>query len=333
MVGASAGGLEPLRELVSRLPAHLEAAVLVVLHLAPSAVSRLAQILDGAGPLPARSASNGAPLVPGTIHVAPPDHHLLVHGNGLRLSRGPRINGMRPAIDALFLSAARWMGARTISVILSGSLDDGTAGSRHVRAAGGFTVAQDPVEALYPPMPRNAIEGGGIMHVRSTGELAELIVAATREEIEMPRAPSSPPDRPDNFEDVEGMLAFEPEAGASSLGSASGFTCPDCHGALWEVTEDQLLRFRCRIGHAFGSESLFASQSEKIEEAMWAGYRALEESAALAKRLAERAEASGLGTVAQRWRSKYEEAIERVETLRTVLESGQLVTNEENHEG
>lgn len=333
VLGASAGGLEPLREVVAALPPDLAATVLVVLHLAPSATSRLAQILAGPARLVVQSAVHGSLLAPGTVHVAPPDHHLLVHGNGIRLSRGPKINGHRPAIDALFLSAARWMGPRTISVVFSGSLDDGAAGARRIRGAGGVTIAQDPAEAMYPSMPRSAIEAGGIMHVLPAAEIAQVIVEATREEITMPSPPSSRPDRPDNFENVEEMLSLEPEAAASPIGNASGFTCPDCHGALWEVTEDQLLRFRCRIGHAFGAESLFASQSEKIEEAMWAGYRALEESAALSKRLAERADANGLPAVAARWRTKYDEAMERVGTLRTVLESGELVTSEESHDG
>lgn len=330
VVGASAGGLEALREIVAGFPADLRATVLIVLHLPASATSYLPTILGKASKLRVVQAVHGAPLEPGTIHVAPPDHHLLVHGNALRLSRGPKVNGHRPAVDALFLSAARWMGPRTIAVVLSGSLDDGTAGARHVLRAGGVTIAQDPLDALYPSMPRSAIEAGGIQLVQPVARIVEAIVSATGEEVMAapPESGSQKEDRPDRFDDVDAMLAFEPVGDATPVASASGFTCPDCHGALWEVTEDQLVRYRCRIGHSFAPKSLFNAQSEKIEEAMWAGYRALAESAALALRLATRAEEQGLPAIAARWRTKYDEAMERATTLQSVLEGGQLATEE-----
>lgn len=318
VVGASAGGVESLKELVHGLPATFPAAILVVLHVAPSSTSVLPAILTRSGPLPAAHAQDGAAIAPGHIYIAPPDHHLVIHGERIRLSRGPRVNGHRPAIDPLFFSAARWYGPRAISVILSGVLDDGSVGTAAVNRAGGTTVAQDPATALYPPMPQNAIELGGARHVVPLGELATLLVGLVHQDVDSPAEGGTM--RPD----IEGELDTEEEAAAAMTGPASSFTCPDCHGALWELRDAELVRYRCRIGHSFGSETLFAQQSEKIEEALWAGYRALEESAALAKKLGEAATARGSAIMAARYQARYEEAITRAKTLRDVLDRGQI---------
>jgi two-component system chemotaxis response regulator CheB len=298
VIGASAGGVEALRELVRELPADLPAALLVVLHVPAAAVSVLPQILVRSGKLRAAHARHGEPIVAGQIYVAPPDHHLLVHAERILLSRGPRVNGHRPAVDPLFMSAARWRARRVISVVLSGVLDDGSVGTSAVNRAGGTTLAQSPDDALYPQMPANAIELGGASFNKPVAELAPLLVRLVNEEIETETPPGQGPMRPD----IEHELDMDEKTSAALLGPASSFTCPDCHGALWELHDAELVRYRCRIGHSYGAETLFAQQSEKIEEAIWAGCRALEESAALAKRLADRALARGSEGIAERYR-------------------------------
>jgi two-component system chemotaxis response regulator CheB len=176
VVGASAGGLEALRQLAAGLPADLPASVLVVLHIPPTGASVLPGILDRAGPLPATHAKDGSPLEHGRIYVAPPDFHLLVDDRTLRLEHGPAEHGHRPAVDPLFRSAARVYGERVVGVVLSGALDDGALGLAAVKAGGGVAVAQDPEDAMYPSMPRNAIDRGGADHVVVAADLAELVV-------------------------------------------------------------------------------------------------------------------------------------------------------------
>lgn len=305
---------------MEHLPADFPAAILVVLHIAPSAVSALPAILTRAGPLPASAAQNGDRYRGGHTYVAPPDQHLLVHADQLRLSHGPRVNGHRPAIDSLFRSAARWRGERVISVVLSGVLDDGTAGTSVVKRAGGITTVQEPDTALYRQMPSNALEIGGARHSAPLPELAKLLDELVREEI---------PDLGGGImsTDVEHELEVDPEAGATVQGPASAFTCPDCHGALWELRDADLVRYLCRIGHSYGPETLVAQQSEKIEEALWAGYRTLEESAALSKRLSDDARARGAVAVADRYQSASEDALERARTLRAVLQQGQVYSS------
>ncbi|HKG50421.1 MAG TPA: chemotaxis protein CheB [Actinomycetales bacterium] len=317
VVGASAGGVEALRELVSGLPTNFPATVLVVLHIPPSGSNALAAILDRAGPLEARRAGHGEPLLHGTVRVAPPDHHLLVMEDRLALSLGPRENGHRPAVDVLFRSAARAVGARCIGVVLSGALDDGSAGLVAVRTRGGVAVVQDPDEALQPGMPTSAIESAHPEHVLPVAEIASLLAQLVQEEV-----PDGAGERAPELMEVEtDMAQFDMSRidGQEHPGQPAGFSCPDCSGALWSIEDGGLLRFRCRVGHAWSAESLLAQQSETLEGALWMALRSLEEKAALSRDLGRRADEDARALSAARFRALADESAQAARLIRDFL--------------
>ena len=320
VVGASAGGVEALTRLVAALPPDLSVPVLVALHMAPSSPSVLGDILDRAGPLPAAAADNNEPLEPGRVYVARPDCHLLVHDGHVRLSKGPVENGHRPAVDTLFRSAARWYGPGAIGVVLSGVLDDGTAGLSVIKARGGTAMVQDPADAAYGDMPRNAIAGVDVDTV-----LAVPALAAALAEIVGTPVPSPPDDKGtqpfDRLVTETEVMEMEPDAIGEIVGAPSGYACPDCHGVLFEV-EDEVLRFRCRVGHGWTAGSLLAEQQEVLEEALWAALRALEERAALASHVAERMRARGHSGAARRFERQRVEMKARADAVRSAIEHG-----------
>lgn len=282
-VGASAGGVEALRGLVHELPADLPACVLVVLHLPVSAFSALPMILQRSGTLDVRQAEDGLPLKQGTVLVAPPDRHLLIRDSTVVLGRGPKENGHRPAVDPLFRSAARWRGPGTVGVVLSGTLDDGAAGLRTIADRGGVAVVQTPESALYDGMPCAALRAVPDAQQAHGRELADLLVRLCDEQV-----PADPPE-PDRDLAMETEIA---DMGEAALGAAerpgrpAAMTCPDCSGAMFEIQEGSVVRFRCRVGHAWSPESLLAEQVESAEAALWAAIRSLEEKAALHRGLA-----------------------------------------------
>jgi two-component system chemotaxis response regulator CheB len=303
VVGTSAGGIGVTRSIVAELPADLGAAVLVVMHLPPTHSSRLAAILDRHATLPVGDAVDGEELRPGRIYVATPDRHLLVGRRRVHLTAAPRENGSRPAIDPLFRSAARHHGARTVGVVLTGMLDDGSAGLLAIGQAGGVTVVQDPEEAPFPAMPRSAMETATPDHVVPTAELAATIAAA----VELVAT------RPAPLADEE----LEEDSGIEDVPTArlTGLTCPDCGGVLWNEGPDQR-DFRCRTGHRFAAESLYARHTSAVEGALWAGVRALVEQADLAEQLALTMERRANSSAAELFRRRAVDARHHADLLR-----------------
>ena len=347
VVGASAGGVEAVSTLVAGLPADLPAAVCVVVHMRPYGESRLAELMDRAGPLRALVAEHGARVRPGTIYVAVPDRHLLVErdrdGAVLRLTSGPRENRNRPAVDPLFRSAALAFGPRVIGVVLSGALDDGTAGLWAVRDRGGIAVVQEPADALVSSMPRSAIDEVGADHVAPARALGALLGRLARLEAKPstpmpPGGGESPPPAPSSAEGVPpsptdessllerevAMAAMNETAHQRSdrYGVPSRFPCPDCGGVLWDVSGGGPLRFRCETGHAYSPGSLDESQIDIIEQALWAALRAIEDQGALARLRAERAAERGLDAFAERCTVQEEAALQHAAALRVLLRLG-----------
>jgi two-component system, chemotaxis family, protein-glutamate methylesterase/glutaminase len=315
VVGASAGGVEALTDLTASLPDDLPAAVFVVLHLPATGTSALPEILRRHGPLPAAHVKDGEPIQPGRVYVAPPDHHVLLRTGHVHLSRGPRENGHRPAIDPLFRSAAREYATRVIGLVLSGALDDGTAGLLAIKSRGGTAVVQDPADALYPGMPGHALEHVQVDHVAAAASMGKLL-ARLITDLAVP--PADPVPRAMQVEvEMEGfsLEAFE----GNHPGRPSGFSCPDCNGVLWQVQDGGLERYRCRVGHAWSPESLLTQQSEALEAALWIALRSLEERGALARRLAEPARRRGHSITATRFEEQAAEAEHAARLVRDLL--------------
>jgi len=315
VVGASAGGVEALVDLAASLSSDLSAAVFVVLHLPATGTSALPEILRRHGPLPAAHVRDSEPIQPGRIYVAPPDHHVLVRTGHVHLSRGPRENGHRPAIDPLFRSAAREYAARVIGVVLSGALDDGTAGLLAIKSRGGIAVVQNPEDALYPGMPGNALEHAQVDHVLAAASMGKLLTRLLANLAEPPADPAPTGMRVEVEMEGFSMEAFE----GHHPGRPSGFSCPDCHGVLWQIKDGGLERYRCRVGHAWSPESLLTQQSEALEAALWVALRSLEERAALARRLAEPARRRGHAITATRFEEQAAEAQQAARLVRDLL--------------
>lgn len=318
VIGASAGGVEALRTLVRALPADLPAAVLAVLHVPAYGGSVLPAILQRSGHLTARHPAITQPLAQSEIIVAPPDHHLVLDDSLVRLTRGPRENGHRPAIDVLFRSAARAAGARVIGVVLSGVLDDGTAGLSAIVAQGGIAVVQDPHDALYPSMPVNAIEHVKVDHVVPTEQLGQLLAQLCKEAIADVARPT-----PDLMEIETDLATMDDDAMSrrERPGRPSGFSCPDCNGVLWEIHDGDMVRYRCRVGHAWSAESLFGEQAQQLEAALWMALRGLEEKAALARTMGERARERNSPLTATRFTEQADEASHAASLIRSMLEA------------
>ena len=314
-IGASAGGVHALSEIIGGLPPTLPAAVFTVLHMGEARrESALPAILRRAGRLPVKHPQATERIQRGWVYAAPPDRHMVLADSSVHLVQGPRENGYRPAIDVLFRSAARTHGRRVIGVVLTGNLDDGTAGLAAIKSAGGLALVQDPAGADFPSMPLSAIENVAVDRVVPLDRVADTIVALVGEPAEAP--PTSP---------IVGEDLGEP---GSLYGAPSGFTCPDCGGGLWEIQEGGLLRFRCRTGHAFSPESLLDGQGSQREEAMWAAVRSLEEMAEMARRMEAHMRERGLRHVEKRYSSRASEAERHAAVLRELLAATQPETVE-----
>jgi two-component system chemotaxis response regulator CheB len=315
-IGGSAGAVELVARLAGALPAGLPAAVFVCIHFPESAVSVLPRLIGRAGSLPAAHAVDGEPIEAGRIYVARPGCHLLVGRERVRLTKGPKENGHRPAVDPLFRSAARAHGPRAVGVVLSGNLDDGSAGLSAIVRAGGTAIVQDPDDALYQGMPRSAVEHVAVHHVAPLAGLAELIIMHAGRIAELPEEAAVSPDESDPAE-VEDREMRAPREDAPP----SPYTCPECSGTLFDVTESgEPLRFRCRVGHAYTAEYLLADQAEALEAGLWSALRALEEHAALARRMAERAGDRGSRHSASRFTEQAVDAEHHASVVRTALE-------------
>ncbi|MBA3597019.1 MAG: chemotaxis protein CheB [Methylibium sp.] len=273
VIGASAGGVKALTTLAHNLPRNFPAALVVVLHVG-SYRSVLPGILTRAGPLPATHARHEERVEPGRIYVAPPDHHLLLADERLQLSRGAKEHHSRPAIDPLFRSAALAYGPGAIGVVLTGRLDDGTAGLQAIKECGGTAIVQDPDEAEAPDMPASACRFVNVDHCVALAALPELLVTLTKR---APAAAHQPQRQWPAHEQAILLAEGDPMEHLGAIATPSSFVCPDCHGSLWEIVDAQPRRFRCHTGHAFTIRTLQDTLATTSDESLWSARRALQE--------------------------------------------------------
>ncbi|MEZ2141852.1 chemotaxis protein CheB [Bradyrhizobium sp. DN5] len=315
VIGGSAGATQPLKQILGRLPADLPAAIFVVLHIPAQGIGILSTVASSAGPLPVRQAENGMKIEPGQIYLAAPDHHLLLSGDHIFLGRGPRENLVRPAIDALFRSAALYHGPRVIGVLLSGLLSDGAAGLNAIKRCGGMTVVQDPMDAISDEMPRRAMEATTIDLCVPGATMGDVLSELVKEQAGVP-LPIPPEIR------LEVEIAAGERIGSDNLVSVAdpvALTCPACGGVLSEVKEGRPMRFRCQVGHAFTADVLAKEQEGRVDEALRVALRIIEERAELVHRMAADGRRSGRPAVAEMYEARAAEYREYADMIRRVV--------------
>jgi two-component system, chemotaxis family, protein-glutamate methylesterase/glutaminase len=290
VIGASAGGVSALQALVKGLPKDFKGSLFVVLHIPAHSETQLPAILKRAGVLNAVLAKNGDYIVPGTIYIAPNDHHLLLEEGRVVVVKGPKENRFRPSIDALFRSAAYVYGPRVIGIILSGMLNDGASGLYTIKRQGGVVIIQDPQDAVLPQLPKNVmdfVEADFLSNASDMGALISALVSRERED----RGTLSEEEM--NTLKNEVIIAKNEkgfEMAILNMGELTPFTCPECHGTLVRLTEGNIIRFRCHTGHAYTASSLLEEVEESVEEMLWQTVRVLEEKSMLEKEIASHLE-------------------------------------------
>ena len=322
VIGASAGGVEALKRVIALLPPDLPATVCVTLHLADDTTSLLPGILSRAGAIEVLPATDGAPLRPGVVYVSQPSFHLTVVDDHVELGPGAKENGFRPSVDVLLRSAAVARGPRVVGVILTGMLDDGTAGLAAVARYGGVTLVQDPADAEFPSMPSNALHGTPTARSLSLDALVDEVVEIVSSG---PAVPAEQPDidaavRERDEAEIRSALGQNPALpGGAPIGVPSPYSCPDCGGVLNEVSDDAPVRFRCRVGHAYNGESLLRHQAHTFEDALWTALRAVEEREQISQRLAGEAAQAGRDWSHAHFARRAEDAHRSAVVLRGVL--------------
>jgi two-component system chemotaxis response regulator CheB len=319
VVGTSMGGIEAMKSLVGGLPESFPATILLVQHLSPTNSSVLPQILANAGLLPVSFPTDFEPLKSGHIYVAPPDHHMLLEQGYVRLTRGPKENRFRPSIDALFRSAAYAYGPRVVGVVLTGMLDDGTAGLWAVKDRGGTTIVQDPGEAAAPSMPQSAMQYVEVDYRLPLSGIAPLL----KELAQTPAAEEGAYAVSERMK-IEVEIAKEDTAidkGIQDLFEASNYTCPECHGVLLQLKEGGILRFRCHTGHAYSAGTLLDEGQKMAEDSLWGAIRSLEERILLLRQLAENLQSNKRGVDAAALLQEIEKVERKADLVRQAVTS------------
>ncbi|RZA20554.1 MAG: chemotaxis protein CheB [Proteobacteria bacterium] len=318
LIGGSAGSITSVTEIIRRLPAHLNAAICVTIHIPSTSESYLPAIFEREAQMKVKHAEDGEMLLAGTVYVARPDLHLLIQGGMIKLARGAKENRHRPAIDPMFRSGARSFGQNVLGILLSGYLDDGAAGLITLAEDGATTIIQDPRDTVYPEMPLNALEYLRPDKVALIEEMPKVILEFC----------SHTGNHPELNPGVDGesnkVLIETGDHRYSMKGELSGFICPDCKGPLWEsfASSKKSPSYRCHEGHSFGALSLAAGQNEALESALWESLRLFDEKIDLNKRLAKKSLDENLMTAFARYSSLIARGTTQAQLIRDILSQG-----------
>jgi two-component system chemotaxis response regulator CheB len=317
VIGASAGGLNAINEIVAQIPENINAAVFIVLHLSKVGLGDfLIHRIQKYTQYSCSSVINGEPIKPKHIYVAVPDQHLLVKDGKILLGAGPAENRWRPSIDVLFRSAAASYGNRVIGIVLTGLLNDGTSGMNAIKRSGGYCIVQDPNEAEYPDMPLSVLEHMEVdycVRLSKMGETINEIVlnAPVKEDVVVPK-------------DViaEANIAEKVAIGLDKvmpLGDHALYACPDCGGGLWNIKSDNIERYRCHVGHSYTENDLLIKQSQNLEATMWVALRMMEERRNLLNKIGNEEDAKGLSRLAFQHKKQADELAEHIDKLKNLL--------------
>ncbi|MCC5667298.1 chemotaxis protein CheB [Nostoc sp. CHAB 5784] len=323
VIGTSAGGLKALGAILGTLPADIDAVFFIVQHLAADKPSILPQILTDVGSLPASHPADGESIQTGRIYVAPPDYHLLVNQGSMRVVRGPQENRFRPAIDALFRSAARAYGTRVVGVVLTGYLDDGTVGLQAIKKRGGVAIVQDPNEAEYPSMAKSALRYVNVDYCLPLAEIPDLLVELSKEPAAQEEAyPVTKEIEIESKIAEQQMNTQEFLKNVEAIGTRTTYTCPECNGSIWQIGKEQPLRFRCHIGHSFTANVFLAEQTQNLENALWSAVRAMEEKVTFSRQMAEQMRNYNLTIAATKYENHAMNLDKEVSLVRGIILNG-----------
>lgn len=323
VIGASAGGLKALSAIVSALPTDMDAVFFIVQHLAADKPSILPQILEDVGSLPTAHPTDKEKIQRGRIYIAPPDYHLLVNRGYMRVVRGPQENRFRPAIDALFRSAARAYGPRVVGVVLTGYLDDGTVGLQAIKKRAGVAIVQDPNEAEYPGMPKSVLRYVKVDYCIPLTEIPDILVRLANEPAADEEAYPIPKDI--EFESniaEQQMNTKEFLENVEQIGIRTPYTCPECNGSIWQIGNEYPFRFRCHVGHSFTSDVFLAEQTQNLENALWSAVRALEEKVTFSRQMAERMRNYNLHNAVKKYEDYAKQLDKEVSVVRELILNG-----------
>jgi two-component system chemotaxis response regulator CheB len=328
VIGASAGGFEAIKQLTAALPPDFDASIFIVWHMAPDVTGVLPQVINRQKTVTAANATDYESIVSNRIYVAPPDRHLVLEKGMVRVTKGPKENRFRPAVDPLFRSAAYVYGRRVIGIILSGALDDGTSGLWTIKSRGGIAVVQDPADAGVPSMPEHALAAVDVDYQLPVAEMAALLIKLIAEQITEVKEVDMEEQKKTGIEVRIAMRDPALNKGVLDLGKFSPFACPDCHGVLAEIKDDDIIRYRCHTGHAFSPDSLLATITENIEDSLWNAVREVEESVILLNNLGDHYAEKNQPRLAAIYFKKAHEAEARAKIVRQAFESHEQLTHD-----